>query len=201
MAESIFLPILLGLVFIFNFLNELFSICFIVIHFLILKYISNFLLNKKFNLTYTNQNFNFSRNQELDELISFLYELGVSFEFKSPEMAIVSSLRNIKSTNIYHVLLEAFESGIFNFNGALITLSEKLQLKISKFIILIIIKLQKLAGINFGHMLIEITKELEGQKRIEEEKSTIIKAEQFKIKILVICLPIILSIMVALKKR
>lgn len=198
MAESIFLPILLGLVFIFNILNELFSFCFIVIHFLILKYISSLLLNKKFNLIYTNQDFSLSRNQELDELIAFLYELGINLESKSPEMAMISSLSNIKSTKIFNVLLKGFESGIIDFYDALITLEGNLKLKISKFIILVILKLQKLAGIKLGRMLIEITKELDEQKRIDEEKLTIIKAERFKIKILVICLPIILSIMVAL---
>lgn len=198
-AEAIFLPILVALVFTFQNTDPTLHVFFIIIHVVILKFLSRFLLNTEFSLLYSVGLFQGKLNHVFDEFLSFLFYLGHEFQYHPPEMALKLSLARGSSGLLDLLGVRVRErTQMVDFHDAIVILSNETSSSVIRVIFILVDKLARYAGVDLARLIIDIALELKNQKEIEEEKINIINAERFKVKILVVCLTLILSIISSL---
>ncbi|HME54653.1 MAG TPA: hypothetical protein VKM55_20755 [Candidatus Lokiarchaeia archaeon] len=198
-AEGIFLPILTTLVYIFGMLPIPVHFCFLFMHFLILRYITNVLLNKQFSLLYFSDIISGKNNKILDEFIEMLGILGKNVKYNALETGLVKTISqlNQKTLNDLGVILQNNVKDL-DFSHFLEEMAFKSNSSIICLISSIILHLKRFAGENLADLIIEITDELKRQKELEEEKNNIVSAERFKIKIVILFIPFILSVLTVL---
>ncbi|MEX2684438.1 MAG: hypothetical protein Q6373_022900 [Candidatus Sigynarchaeota archaeon] len=193
-AEAIFLPILASFIFVFQCTDVGVHVVFAIVHLLILKYFARFLINKDYTLLYFVGLFFDRSSQVLDDFITFLMVLGRNIRGHSPEKALMLSLACTSREFLQLLVINNWAYfWIDNFYDKMLALSNDAKSGIIGLIFGLISKFRDYASVDLAQFIIDIAVELKRQKEIEEEKINIIKAERFKVKILVFCLTLILS--------
>jgi hypothetical protein len=198
-AEGIFLPILASMIFIFQRLDLGLHIFLVIIHFIILKYASKILLDKQFSLLYMSESFLGSHKDVIDPFISFLFVLGKNLKDHAPEKALILTI--IQATREISVFTnqETWKNALMlNFFQKMQEITTETKSSIIRLVSSVIFKSKAFLGKDLGGLILDIAVELKREREIAAEKHNIINAERFKVKILVICLSVILSIITAL---
>ncbi len=195
-AEAIFLPILASLVFAFQSVDIGVHVVFIVIHVVILKCLSRFLLSEEFSMLYIVGLFPGQSKRMLDDLVSFLILLGENLKYHSPERALALSFARMSGGMMHMLGINTREnSWATSFHDKMHELSTAASTGVMSLTFNLINKFKDYAGVDLARFIVDIAIELKRQKEIEEEKINIINAERFKVRILVVCLTLILSIL------
>ncbi len=195
-AEAIFLPILASLVFAFQNVDVGVYVVFITVHIVILKYLARFLLHEEFSMLYFVGLFPDQSKKVLEDFISFLILLGKNFKYHSPEKALTLSFARMSRGLKQLLNINNRENAwAINFHNTMESLSTAAKSGAISLILTLINKFKDYASVDLARFIVDIAVELKRQKEIEEEKINIINAERFKVKILVVCLTLILSIL------
>jgi hypothetical protein len=195
-AEAIFLPILASLIFAFQNVDVGVHVVFIAVHIVILKYLARFLLNEEFSMLYFVGLFPDQSKRMLDDFVSFLILLGENLKYHSPEKALALSFARM-SRGLRHLLgINHLENAwATNFHETMEGLSTAAGSSVISLIFNLINRFKDYASVDLARFIVDIAVELKRQKEIEEEKINTIHAERFKVRILVVCLTLILSIL------
>jgi len=199
MAEGMFLPVLASFIFIFSTFSPLFNLFLLFFHFFYLKNISRILLRKEFNLISRGIYLTRTEINELKIISNLLSKLGLAIRDRSPEKATFQILKSLDNktkkqinfqldTNLNDYSLEALFNQILRNSSS----------SIIKVVAFICLKLIKYSSEELGTLIQEISIELNNQIVLEEERNSIVQAEKFKIRILLLFLPFILSVITAL---
>ena len=198
-AEGIFLPILTTLIYIFGMVPVQVHFCFLLAHYMILRYFAGFLLNKQFSLLYFTDIISENNNKILDDFIEVIAILGKNIEYNALETGLIKTISQVhrKTLNNLGITIQ-YGPRDLDFSRFLEEMAFKSNSSIVRLISSIILHLQKFAGDDLANLILDIINELKRQKELEEEKINIISAERFKIKIIILFIPFILSILTAL---
>nr|MDO8085746.1 hypothetical protein [Candidatus Sigynarchaeum springense] len=195
-AEAIFLPILASFIFAFQSIDVVVHLAFAGVHLFILNYLARFLINKDFSLLYFVGLLPDQSKQMLDDFISFLIVLGRYLRDHCLEKALMLSLNCTSRKFLQFFGINNWANAwIANFHEKMLAMSNDAKSGIISLIFGLISKFRDYASIDLAQFIVDIAVELKRQKEIEEEKINIINAERFKVRILVSCLTLILSIL------
>jgi hypothetical protein len=198
-AEGIFLPILTTLVYIFGMVPIPLHFVLLFMHFLILKYFASILLKKQFSLLYYTDIYSGKDSKILDDFIDVLGTLGNNIKLDTLELGFFKLFSQIHQKTLSRLGV-TIQKNIHTLDFS--QFFEEIELKsnsgIVRLISSMILHLKCFAGEHLANLIINFTTELKRQRELEDEKNDIILAERFKIKMIIIFIPFILSILTVL---
>ncbi|MHA1749974.1 MAG: hypothetical protein ACTSYF_15185 [Promethearchaeota archaeon] len=196
-AEGIFLPIITIIFFLFNPLPYL-NVIFPIFHWIIIRQVSSSLLSKNFTVIYKKLLTGRKYNIEFDEFIEFLDYFSIYLKANSPEIALYKTIRDSRKVLSFVKKDEYISLNSFSVKEFFLRLSSNTKSYAISLFCDVIQYLVSYSGERFAELISTFSKELKIQRELEKERTIILKSERFKIKILLIFFPVILSILSAL---
>jgi hypothetical protein len=194
-AESIFLPMISNLFFIFNIASFIVGFSLVLVHFILLRVMTKGLLMKRFGLFSHVDSVLVGSGDEIDHFITFFEDFGTLLKNNAPEYAYLLYAQGYTKTDA--ALAQEFRTNMIDppsLDLLLSRLSTRVQSIALKTILFMLSRLQSLAGPQADLLLRGIASELRQQREIENERVSIVKGERFKIVVLVLCLPFMLAV-------
>ena len=189
-AESIFLPMISNIIFIFNAASFFCGLALVLVHFILLRVMTKSMLMKRFDLFFHTGSMLVGVGDEIDHFIRFFEDFGTLLKTNAPEKAFLLYAMNYPKQDA--ALAQVFKATVFDLPSLDMLLS-KLSVRVHsvaiKTILLMLSRVQFFAGPQADLLLRGIATELRLQRDIENERVSIIKGERFKIGVLVLCLP------------
>ncbi|MFX0100360.1 MAG: hypothetical protein ACFFCS_12330 [Candidatus Hodarchaeota archaeon] len=131
--------------------------------------------------------------------IQFLDALSKNLKINSPEVTVIKVLEELKDDILERLRISREKKfKLKNFDDFLVEIYNNTEIDLVRLLLGILIKLGKFSSEDYSKMISDISQELKFQQHLEREKKNILDGEKFKIKIIIFCLPFILSILTAL---
>nr|MDO8109705.1 hypothetical protein [Candidatus Sigynarchaeota archaeon] len=194
-AEGIFFPIAAVFLFMFQSLPVPLIIAFVAIHVVLLRLVARWLLKKRFSLIVYQEILIADKDTDIDKFLEFLEILARLLRRNSPEVAIARLLDEASSAVLQHLHVERNFLEALSFDEFLDNIVVHARSNLVRMIIGLVQQLRAYASDQFGTLLQSMIDELKEQKKLDKEKSEILKGERFKIYVLIACLPLILAIL------
>nr|MDO8111213.1 hypothetical protein [Candidatus Sigynarchaeota archaeon] len=168
---------------------------FVAIHVVLLRFVARWLLKKRFSLIVYQEILIADKDTDIDTFLEFLEILARLLRRNSPEVAIARLLDEASSQVLKHLHVERNFLEALSFDEFLDNIVVHARSNLVRMIIGLVQQLRAYASDQFGTLLQAMIDELKEQKKLDKEKSEILKGERFKIYVLLVCLPLILAIL------